>query len=129
MPLSREMYFHFKDELRRSGACRIRIYDVGHRVVVIATDLDEGPSVTNAAEEIATQVVAQFGIDVERLVWVEHYRRLDTRARPGTALGEEYDLVIFEWDGEHFTHPDWTYSNRQEIEELVGEILEEEDRD
>jgi hypothetical protein len=127
MSPSKEAHFHFKDALKRSGECLIRVYELGSRVVVIATDLDEGPSVTNAAEEIATQIVEQFNIDPERLIWVEHYPRKDTRAKPGTALGEEYDFVVFEWDGDHFRNPDWTYSNRLEIEELVGEVLEEDD--
>lgn len=126
MPPSKETQFRFKDCFKRPGEYRIRVFERGRKVVVIATDLDKGPSVTNAAPELATQVITHFNIDPERLIWVEHYPRQDTRAKEGTAIGEEYDLVFFEWDGEQFRHPAWTYSNRRAIEELIGELLDEE---
>lgn len=114
--------FAFTDSLKRSGRCRLRVYQIPGRTVVIATDQDIGPSVTNAAEEIATQVVHQFRIDPERLLWVEHYLREDTRAGQSSG-GEEYDLVTFVWDGKQFVQPHWTYSTQRAIEELIGERL------
>jgi hypothetical protein len=112
--------FAFEDELRRSGRCRLRIYEIHERTVVIATDLNRGPSVTNAAEALATQVAQQFGLDRARLLWIEHYPRTDSRPQPGTPGGEEYDLVTFEWDAvrEHFHNPTWAYSHGAAVEAL-----------
>jgi hypothetical protein len=97
--------------------------------VVIATDLNRGPSVTNAAEALATQVAQQFALDRARLLWIEHYPRTDSRPQPGTPGGEEYDLVTFEWDAvlEHFHNPTRAYSHRAAVEALIGEALEERD--
>jgi hypothetical protein len=121
-PQIRGTIFGFEDALRREGRIRLRIYELPQKTVVIVTDLDKGPSVTNAAEEIATQVVSSFGIDPERHLWFEHYPREDIRSGKSSG-GEEYDLVTFTWDGEKFTDPRWSYSTQQQIEELIGERL------
>jgi hypothetical protein len=121
----KETYFPFKDSAGRQGNYRLRLFDTNRKVVVIATDLDEGPSVTNVASELATQVIQHFTIDPERLVWVEHYPREDTRAEAGKAVGEEYDLVMFEWNGEQFQYPAWSYADRLIVEALIGETLDE----
>jgi hypothetical protein len=45
------------------------------RTVVIATERPDNPgtSVTNAAEELASQVCQRFDIDPDKLVWIESY--------------------------------------------------------
>lgn len=43
--------------------------------LVIATEMpeNEGTSVTNMAEYLATQVCQEFGINPKHLIWIEHY--------------------------------------------------------
>jgi hypothetical protein len=95
------------------------------RTLVIATERKDNPgaSVTNVAEHLASYVCDRFGIDPDRLVWIEHY------AYPGTVnpkRDREYDRVTFRrrtpelirwsesilqchpdgWPG-YFEKPDW----------------------
>jgi hypothetical protein len=119
--MTTDTIFCFEDELRREGWVRIRVWEKEGKSIVIVTDQDKGPSVTNAAEVIATQVVQAFGIDPERLIWVEHYPPI--KQKGGTSWEEEYDFVSLMWDGERFTSPDWRYSSQLEVEQLLGEKL------
>jgi len=45
------------------------------RSAVIATELEDNPgtSITNVAEHLASEVCDRFGIDPDKLVWIEHY--------------------------------------------------------
>ena len=93
------------------------------RTLVIATELADNPgtSVTNVAEHLASFVCERFGIETEKLVWVEHY------GYGICLLGERaYDRVTFQrrapegvvwlpavtgskpngWPG-HFGEPHW----------------------
>ena len=64
---------------------------VGTAPIAIEMPDNEGVSVTNYAEELASQVQRMFGFP--QLRWIEHYppsRKLN--------LGEEFDLVEFKKD-------------------------------
>ena len=68
--------FDFTGPFGRSARCGLERIDLADgRVVIIGTELPDNPgiSVTNWAEELATQVCAKFTIDPDRLVWIEHY--------------------------------------------------------
>jgi len=84
---------------RLVGRCRLQI----NGNLVIATELPDNPgqSITNAAEELATQVCQQFEISPLSLMWIEHYIHEDSE------LEETYDLVLFTWDGDRFIDPRW----------------------
>jgi len=80
---------------RRAAFCEIEVPGlVDGRTAIIATELSENPgmSITNAAEEAATAVCRQLGIDPHRLVWIEHYDANSYRDR-GTE--ESFDVVTF----------------------------------
>ncbi|HYE17368.1 MAG TPA: hypothetical protein VEA69_02930 [Tepidisphaeraceae bacterium] len=60
----------------RPATCDLEVVGLPDgRTLVIATERDDNPgvSVTNFAEGQATIVVNRFGLDPERLVWIEHY--------------------------------------------------------
>lgn len=63
----------------------------GHKVV-IATELQDNPgtSITNVAEHLASAVCDRFGIDPEKLVWIETYGYPAPGDRERT-----FDLVTF----------------------------------
>lgn len=107
----------------RSG-CGLEIVPLPDgRTLVIATERADNPgtSVTNVAEHLASFVCDRFGIDPDKLVWVEHYGY-------GNCLSPEraYDRVTFQrradervvwppavtrskrnsWPG-HFGEPHW----------------------
>jgi hypothetical protein len=97
-------------------------------VIVIASDIpfeQRGPNqmtVKSCASHIATNLVKQFGIPPNRMMWVEYY--------PGPVQGENlrytpqehFDEGEFTWkDGEAFT-PRWKPLNPA-VEKLVRELL------
>ncbi len=72
--------------------------------VVVATDIGEGTSVTNFAEQLATLVVERYGIDPTRLIWLEHYQ-----ADRYEGAEETWDLVSFTWHGKVASSPKWKH--------------------
>jgi hypothetical protein len=74
-------------------------------VLAIVTEVDGNPgaSVTNAAENIATEIVATFGVDPRHLIYIEHYRT----DRYGGGLPSTWDVVTFDWSGQGAAHPQW----------------------
>jgi hypothetical protein len=84
------------------GVCQIeRIHLPDGRIVIVCVDIagNPGTSITNAAEEIADQVCARFGIAPDRLLWLEHY---------ADAEPEDWRLVTFTYDAEKgFIDPVW----------------------
>jgi hypothetical protein len=90
--------------------------------VAIATELKENPgtSITNAGEDLASQVCDRFGIETAQLVWIEHYAYV-----LAGDVGRErtYDRVMFTRgapDGRptHFKDPQWRAMREQDWLEL-----------
>ena len=105
----------FKAKNGYPSACNLTIYrSIG---LVIATEINEGQSLTNACDLIATLVVNQFGIDPKRLMFIEHY---PAEQRP--TYGESYDLVTFQWDGKEFSNPEWKPLTVTEFDEIIGTL-------
>src|SRR3712207_4801948 len=99
--------FAFTDALQRQGACELRLFRLeSGAYLAIATDLDQGPSVTNAAEEIATQVRHRFLQPGQALLYIEHYRRRRLNE------DETFDKVWFHWDGRRYVEPEWKASSK-----------------
>lgn len=70
------------DHFRFSGfhgcqcICSLEILTLADgRTAVIATELEDNPgtSITNVAENLASEVCDRFGIDPQQLIWIEHY--------------------------------------------------------
>ncbi len=94
--------------------CEIRVYEHQGKTVVVATDLDVGPSVTNNVERIAS-LLRQQGIEWD--VFCEHYfDRADTDVRGK----ETFDWVTFTWSGEIAHHPQWRPGSREQLEAFIG---------
>jgi hypothetical protein len=83
--------------------CKLLIFDWFGVKVVIVTALDDnsGTSVTNAAELLATAVCAKYELQVERMMWIEHYPKCFLR-------GETFDRVEFKSSGGRFANPAWS---------------------
>src|SRR5918999_602643 len=80
----------------QGGRCRVRIYvpEEGRDApVVLCTELPNNPgtSVTNAAEQIAAEVISGHRLPTP-LVWIEHY---EDGARGTREDPHAFDLVIF----------------------------------
>ena len=102
----------FKGTNGYPSQCNITIYRQAG--VVIATDTDQGMSVTNACAVIANEVVQQYDIDPQTMTFIEQYR-------PGRA-DQTTDLVQFNFaDGKALRHPRWTHIPRQKFDELIAQ--------
>jgi len=117
--------------------CKLELLPLAEgRTAVIATEMLEnrGTSITNVAEHLASYVCDRFGIDPERLVWIEHYG-YDSPFHPREP--RDYDLVTFErrapekivwapavlrmhpdgWPG-YFEEPEWRIMREEDWRKL-----------
>ena len=116
----------FKYEYEGFGGCKSICNLEIHRNLVIcsAREDNEGTSITNVAEQLATEIANQYLPDPSKLVWVEHY--------PKRTVGnhESWDLVFFNVKNNgvfrdksvdvQFSNPRWV-----RIEEQVVNALRE----
>lgn len=108
---------------RYTSECQITIYRQSG--IVIATDIDKGMSVTNACTEIANEVVRQFGMNPQRMIFIEQYR-------PGRP-DQTTDLVRFDFvdrksgSAGKIKHRDWTHIPAEDFKKMI-EIAEETER-
>lgn len=121
MPVVDTIY-EYQDERGRPGRCRIRVYHLASGMtVVIASELADNPgaSVTDQAERLATAIRARFVEPGGAMVWIEHYPALEKLEE-----SEEFERVLFRWDGQGYEEPQWRPSSRDQVEALIGEVLE-----
>jgi len=52
-----------------------------------------GPSVTNAAEDIASQVYLRYGLDPERTIFVEHVRTVLSKLAKSRGERQSYPTL------------------------------------
>ncbi len=96
---------------RYPSACLITIYR--RSSIVVATDINVGMSVTNAAELIANEVVKRYKVEAQKMIYIEQYR-------PGR-LDQTTDLVKFDFaDGKAFRHPQWTHIPAEEFRKMIA---------
>lgn len=120
----------------RGGRCRIRVFLPEEELdapVVVCTELlnNLGTSVTNAAEQIAAEVISGHRLPTP-LVWIEHY---EDGARGTPEDPHTFDLVTF--SGYEITErspyleetrlsvgrPTWKPLDRHSVETLIGELV------
>ena len=88
-------------------ACICDLEITKNLVIVSEMPENEGTSVTNFAEQLATQVCREFEIQPKHLIWVEHYPERGDWKELG--YPESYDLVSFNLnDNGVFSNPRWT---------------------
>lgn len=120
--------FKFKDALTREGSCYLYfiIRETSPRLVVLCVQKDDtytGQSITNAAENIATQFFNEqsvlYDLDpLKDLYWIEHYPYGISKLKGDT------DIVTFEWidDKKEFSDPHWVPYDMQDNSILIPEI-------
>ena len=111
----------FIPENKYPSQCLITLYRQSD--VVVATDIDKGMSrsadaVTNACATIANEVVRQFLVNPQRMIFIEQYR-------PGTR-DQTTDLVRFKiypskgsLSGQLYS-PQWTHLPNEEFNRLIA---------
>lgn len=56
-----------------SSTCRIHIFEHNEYKLVVFQDLGKGTSVTNASEQLATEIGRLENLDPEKTIWLECY--------------------------------------------------------
>lgn len=115
--------------------CDLAIYRTPEgKIAVVASEiitakgeyLEEGVSVTNACEELATAVRNELGIDFD--YWIEHYPERGSKSLLGD---ESWDFVRFIYNpgqtfGMHhirldYREPEWQHTTREAVMALLGQ--------
>lgn len=127
---------HYKADNGFAASARVRIFEPeGCKdcagAVVIISDLDTGPSVTNNVEQLAGEVVMRYILPSSQTVFIEHYPERPA-GRGLRHLEEEWDLVTFEEEEPYVSwpncrvvlgEPEWERIDRQCVEQLIGRRL------
>ena len=109
--------FDYKGFWGCDSHCTIEI--IGNLVVCTEDTNNDGTSVTNLAEHIATRICYQFQLDPEKLVWVEHY---PARGYQDT-IPPTWDLAVFQRatpkDGiTRLLKPKWSHLGQEGFQRL-----------
>ena len=93
------------------GICDLEI--IKNLVIVTEISENEGTSITNMAEHLATQICQEFDIDPKNLIWIEHYpQRGEWKEYP-----ESYDLVQFNLNANGvLSDPRWTGISKEVVD-------------
>ena len=101
-----------------SGTCRLRIFDLkGEKpdglillrpIIVVVSDIPGNEmSVRSCAGHIATRVTKEFGINPQRMLWVEYYPESIYGSEVIHTVPEQYDSVEFVWKAGKAIEPKW----------------------
>ena len=104
--------------------CRLRIYDNDAGAVVILSELADntGISVTNAAEELATEIARLHRLTPDTTTWIEHYDR--NSYRHADDMQETFDDITFTWRNGAAHAPQWTRLTATELLAILGTDIE-----
>ncbi len=104
--------------------CRLRIFTVSGRAVVIATEMDDNPgtSVTNMAGPLAAQVSQAFGLPLKTLVWIEPSPDRGFYAGKPT-FPEVFAQVTFTLTPQGLRQPQWQRLPKGQGEALIERTL------
>ena len=116
-----------------SGTCRLRIFDQRKEasgslvllrpMIVIVSDVPGNDlSIRSSAGHIATQVTREFGINPQRMMWVEHHPAKEYGKKKVRTIPEKYDAVEFSWQGSKAIMPKWR-ALKPPILDLVKELM------
>jgi len=67
-------------------------------------------------ETLVNQIVSEFDLNPEKLVWIEHYSS-DYRELNAT----DFSQVTFDWQNGKATNPQWTAITHRAVQELINE--------
>lgn len=114
--------FAFTSAAGHEGRCYVQVYEPrgGDLPIVIACEMSQnpGPSITNAAAAVATQVWRQLLPHArEGLRWIELYK--DGQGGE-TEPAERFAEVTFDLDGDALHSPRWRHIARADVERLIG---------
>jgi hypothetical protein len=74
----------------------------------VVSDIPESPmSVRSCTSHIATNVIQQFNIEPERMLFIEYYPQTSYGQHNERVIAEKYDVVDFTWHEGRAIEPRW----------------------
>jgi hypothetical protein len=115
MKVDDDFIFDYDEPHNFRAVCGIQVFkiDNSQKVMILATELKNNPgaSITNAAENIATEIIRLVDIQYDNMIWIEHYKRENEE--------DTFDYVKFECNSNNvLSNPEWIGCN----ETIVGII-------
>src|SRR5512137_1888186 len=114
-----EEVYEYKGKWDVPSKCGLMIVKKPESHIIIASELyDENPgtSVNNWNCQLAEMICLERGLDPDKLLFIEHTPDKGSKLEN---YREMFDRVIFDWDGKHFSNPDWKAMTRQEVVDLI----------
>lgn len=117
-----------------SGVCRLRIYDLTKQakdrqlshikpIIVVVTDIDEsGMSIRSCAAHIATQIVENFNISPNHMLYVEYAPSRRYGENDEQVIPEVVDSVAFTWRENRAINPKWRPVSPQ-LKKMIKNLL------
>lgn len=98
--------------------CRLRIYQHGEQAVVIVTEMADNQeiAITSYWPELAYEIANQYGLAATSTLWLEHYPQGSYALASGR--GDTFDQLTLSDE-----RPQWRRLTREDVEQLVGEPL------
>ncbi|KPJ78670.1 MAG: hypothetical protein AMJ54_02625 [Deltaproteobacteria bacterium SG8_13] len=101
-----------------AGKCRLRIFDLSRGqtgqlphlrpFLIVASDVaDSRMTVKSCVSHLATSVVNQFGLDPQRMIFVEYYPCQRYGLQNENIIPERFEAVDFEWHEGKALYPHW----------------------
>lgn len=103
--------------------CRVRIYTHGDQNLVILEEMNgnQGMSVTNYSEELATELARKYRLDPAKTTWIEHYPKGLWYREKDTP--EEWDVITYAWENGKASDPHWRRIAGEQLERWEGEEI------
>lgn len=86
---------NFKGYGTHPSECAVHIIDDNDKKLIVFEDLDKGTSVTNASEQLATEIVSLEGLDFTKCKFFETY------------VEGLFDEVTYTWNNGEAKNPVW----------------------
>ncbi len=89
--------------------CGVHIIREDGFIFVVFEDLNQGTSVTNASEQLATEVVEKCNLNPEECIFLETY-------------GDDLDQIQYSWDGKRAYNPNWCMMDKSQLAILKNNL-------
>lgn len=86
--MKRQFFYNFKGFNRVPSRCLVKIISDQDDHLICFEDTNEGTSVTNASEQLATEIVNQYKLNPNKCRFFETYSQYDY---------EDFDEIQYDW--------------------------------
>lgn len=107
--MTKEFIYPFKGFGRVPSTCLVKIYEDDGETMACFIDLGDGTSVTNASEQLATEIVKEYHLNPVDCRFFETYQQYNY---------DDFDEIEYTWVNGKADSPEWKPCNDEEIKQL-----------